>query len=46
MVQVKPIPKTNLGLNSKQKEILKSCIGAMPNGVNLNRVREWMKYEK
>lgn len=44
---VKPIPKTQVGLNKHQKEILKSFIGKSPSPpVDLNRVRDWEKYDK
>ncbi|MGG1650409.1 hypothetical protein ABHN03_16525 [Paenibacillus sp. NRS-1775] len=29
-MKTKPIPKTQIGLNKKQKEILKSFVGKMP----------------
>lgn len=41
----RPIPKTQIGLNSRQKDILKSFVGKAPKfPVDLNTVREWEKY--
>ncbi|MMZ66640.1 hypothetical protein D1872_291510 [compost metagenome] len=41
----KPIPKTQVGLNRKQKDIMKSFVGKSPKlPVELNKVRDWEKY--
>lgn len=41
----KPIPKKQIGLNKKQKDILKSFVGKSPRlPAELNEVREWDKY--
>ncbi|BFT69315.1 MULTISPECIES: hypothetical protein [Paenibacillus] len=43
--EAKPIPKTNLGLTTRQKDIMKQFIGKAPTTpVNLNQVRDWEKY--
>lgn len=40
----KPIPKTQIGLNNKQKDIMKSLIGKAPKfPISLNTVRDWEK---
>ncbi|MFF3924888.1 hypothetical protein [Paenibacillus lactis] len=41
----KPIPKNQIGLTNKQKNILKSFVGKSPKlPAELNEVREWEKY--
>jgi hypothetical protein len=45
MSSPKPIPKTQIGLNSKQKDILKRFVGKSPRfPVDLNTVRDWEKH--
>lgn len=40
----KPIPKTQIGLNYRQKDILKSYVGKAPEfPIDLNTVRDWEK---
>ncbi|MDO3408907.1 hypothetical protein QWJ34_03920 [Saccharibacillus sp. CPCC 101409] len=42
---IKPIPKNQIGMNTTQKEILKSVIGKAPKlPVEINTVREWDKH--
>lgn len=41
----KPIPKKQIGLTKKQKDIMKSFIGKSPKlPAELNNVRDWEKY--
>lgn len=43
---VKPIPKTQIGLSQKQKNIMKNFVGKSPKlPIELGEVREWEKYE-
>jgi hypothetical protein len=40
--KARPIPKTQIGMSIKQKDILRSFVGKIP--VDLNSVRDWEKY--
>lgn len=41
IVEKKPIPKSQVGLNIQQKNILKDMVGKISFPVDLNVVREW-----
>jgi hypothetical protein len=46
IVAVKPIDKTGkTGLTREKKEILKKQVGSASAPIDLNKMREWMKYE-
>lgn len=44
MVKVKQIPDKAVPLDRRRKEILKSHCGSATSKIDMNKVREWVKY--